>query len=278
MADNIETPQTEGAEPTLELTPEEQQALDKVRGNKPDYVEENFNPDGTPKDTFEIPEKFKGKTAEEIAKAYVELEKMKSKETQEQPTKDPETIKNDPQEQPKEETEAEKEVNKLLEPKDFKKYEESYLQNGELTEADYKELADRGLSKEIVDTYIEAQKIRGEVYTKTIYETAGGEEAYNQMIEWARENFTEAQAKRFDSDITSGNLEYAKEAIETLKLRMGNPPRRIEGQSIGDGGLKPFSNRQEYFNAVRNPAYKTDRKYAELVDNRYLAGRQKGLY
>jgi len=275
MADEV----TNNEEVTLELTPEEQKALERVRGEGEDYVDKNFNPDGTPKDTFEMPEKFQGKSAEEIARAYMELEKLKTKQ-QDSPNTPTETEaeeENTTEQIDDTAKEAEEQANKLLTPKDFKKYEEAYLQEGKLSDDLYKELEQKGLSKEIVDTYIDAQKVKGEVYKKTIYDTAGGEQAYNQMVEWARENLSETQAKRFDQDILSGDMNIAKEAIEVLKLRMGTPPRRIEGQTQGNG-LKPFQTRDEYFKAVRNPAYKTDRRYAELVDNRYLAGRQQGLY
>jgi glutamyl/glutaminyl-tRNA synthetase len=272
---------------TPEITPEDQRYIDRARGEHKEesVVNEHYQADGTPVESFKMPEKFEGKSAEDIAKAYMELEKLKSKQADSESTvgqneeKSPKTI-DSSSEANKDAPEASTEqVNKTLTRQDFTKYEQSYADNGGLTEGDYKELEAKGLSKEVVDDYIDSLRLKGEVYKNKLYEASQGEEGWNSMIEWARENLTQTQAKRFDDAIKSGNIDDALYEVENIKLRMGTPPRRIEGQSAGDGGgIKPFSTRSEYFEAMRNPAYNKDKGYREMVDSKYIAGRQKGLY
>ena len=267
------------------LTPEEQKALDKVRGNTKDYVEDNFNEDGTPKSDFEIPEKFKGKSTEEIVKAYLELEKMKSKQgdTSKKPEDSSEETnglsemsdKGDEEKDPEEPSKDSEETPKIT-TETFTKYEQAFLEKGQLEEEHYKELEGLGFSKDMVDAYIEGQKARGQLYASQIYSVVGSEEAYNELVAWGRENLSDVAKKDFDEKIKSNNIELAKLAIETLQAQRGLPPRRVEGTAGADtGGLKPFSDKGDWMKAVRNPMYGKDRRYTELVDKRYILSKQK---
>ena len=91
-----------------------------------------------------LPEKFKN--AEELSKAYSELEKQFSAQKSE-----PEEEGNDNIAIPKHE-EASQEINSL------EKYSTEYAEKGELTEKSYDELAKQGLPKDLVDGYIAGQK------------------------------------------------------------------------------------------------------------------------
>lgn len=274
----MESPEVVSEQGGLQLTPDEQKALDRVRGNKPDYVDENFNEDGTPKNDFEMPEKFKGKSTEDIVKAYLELEKLKSKQTNTEPPEDQKST-NDPQttsdthEDGKEVTEP---PSGVVTPEFFKKFEEAVVKEGKLSDSHYKELESKGFSKEMVDTYIDGQKAKGQLYASEIYNHSGGQEAYNELVEWARDNLSDIAKKDFDDKIMSGNSELAKLAIDVVMAQRGTSPRRVEGTSNADvGGMKPFKDKGEWQSYVRNPLYAKDKKYTEMVDKRYLLSKRK---
>lgn len=258
------------------LSPEEQSALARARGTTEQYVDSKYNDDGSPKEEqIEIPEKFKGKSLEDVVKAYTELEKkLSEKNTSSEPPQ--EENKKDTSEKEQSNSEVEDKVNAILSPKDFKKYEEAYLSQGALTDEHYKELEGKGFSKEIVDLYIEGAKAREQLYTQQIYNVAGGEEAYNELITWASQNLDQSTAQRLNEDLMSGSVERAKFAVETLQLRKGTPPRRVEGNSAASGDIKAYRSKTEWQKDVRDPNYGKDKKFTAMVDAKFLASKKKG--
>lgn len=257
----------EQVSPEANLSPEEQSALARARGTTEQYADSKYNDDGSPKEeTIEIPEKFQGKSLEDVVKAYTELEKkLSQKQSETTPTESKEDT-----------TDVEDKVNATLSPKDFKKYEEAYLSQGTLTDDHYKELEGKGLSKEIVDLYIEGAKAREQLYSQQIFNVAGGEEAYNELITWASQNLDVATATRLNEDLMSGSIDRAKFAVETLQLRKGTPPRRVEGNSAASGDIKAYRSKTEWQKDVRDPNYGKDKKFTAMVDAKFIASKNKG--
>lgn len=260
MADDI----TLGGE---QLAPQDQAALDRARGVTNDDANP-YNEDGSLKnEPFEIPEKFKGKSPEEIVKSYLELEKKLSEKQPNNPEKAPE---------PTPES-VEAQVNSTLTPKDFEVYEKAYLENGKLDDNHYKELEKKGLSKEIIDLYIEGAKARDTIYTNAIYEAAGGAEEYKELVKWASENITDQSViADINRDLSSGNVAKAKWAVENLQLRRGTPPRKLEGSSVADTATKGYKDKSEWQRDVSNALYGRDKKYTQAVDARYLVSKKRG--
>lgn len=262
MADDI----TLGGE---QLTPQDQAALDRARGVTNDDTNP-YNEDGSLKnEPVEIPEKFKGKSLEDVVKAYTELEKKLSEKQATIPENEP---------TPKVQQDAvEAKVNAALTPKDFEVYEKAYLENGKLDDNHYKELEKKGLSKEIIDLYIEGAKARDTIYTNAIYEAAGGEAEYKDLVKWAGENITDQSViADINRDLTSGNVAKAKWAVENLQLRRGTPPRKLEGSSVADTATKVYKDKSEWRRDVSNALYGRDKKYTQAVDARYLVSKKRG--
>ena len=109
-----------------------------------------------------LPEKFA--SAEELAKAYGELEKKMSA----------------PQEEVAESTEeVPQEVQQL------DKYYEEYTENNELSDKSYTELESMGLSRDLVDGYIAGQKALADNDVATIHNVVGCQDNYAQLLEWS---------------------------------------------------------------------------------------------
>lgn len=254
--------------PEANLSPEEQSALNRARGTTESYTDSRYDAEGNPVgEAPELPEKFKGKSLEDVVKAYTELEKKLS---QKQPEVTPTETKEDT-------TVVEDKVNATLTPKDFTKYEEAYLSQGALSDDHYKELAKKGLSREVVDLYIEGAKAREQLFTTQIYNVAGGEDSYNELIQWASQNLDVATATRLNEDLMSGSVERAKFAVETLQLRKGTPPRRVEGTSASQGDVKAYRDKNEWKRDVADPMYGRDKKFTAMVDAKFLASKKRGI-
>lgn len=249
--DTIETPV---------YTPEEQAALDRYEGKEPDTLAD-YNPDGTPKEPEAILGKFKSQ--EDLVKAYQELEK---KLGQPQTTEEP---KGESKETPKEVPE---EAKGLLSSNDFDNFSKEYNESGSLSEDTYKALEAKGLSKDIVDNYINGQKALADTKAQKLLDYVGGTEEYNSLVAWAKLNYTQEQAEAFDNALYSGNESKVQEQIDLLNYRMSKTVvNRVNGtSSSGTSGLKPFTDKGDWQKAVSSSLYGRDAKYTSMVDGRYL--------
>lgn len=251
----------------VEFTPEEQAAAARLDTPEDDGgLPEGYNADGTAKEEL-ILGKFK--TAEDLQKAYTELEKKLG-----QP-------KDTPAETPKE-AEVPKEAEGLIKPDDFTTFSEEFNKNGSLSEDTYKSLEKKGLSKDVVDAYIEGQKALAENKANKLLNYVGGADRYNSMVEWARTNYTSEQSKSFDEALFSGDESRVQEQVDLLSFRMskqtGQPQRRLEGTSTDmGGGLKPFESKTEWQRAMSDRNYGRDMKYTRMVDARYVKAIDAGI-
>lgn len=246
-----------------QLTPEQQavetEALARLNGEQSDPLE-GFNEDGTAKEEL-IAGKFK--TQEDLLKAYKELETKlgQPKETVQEETKEvvPDVVEKG-----------------VLSPNDFDSFSKEYNEKGSLGEDTYKTLEKKGLSKEIVDAYIEGQKAIAQTKADKLLNYVGGKDTYNSMIEWAKTNYDAEQAKMFDEALFSGKEGLIKDQIDLLSFRMNSKGvKRLEGASTsGVAGLKPFSDKGEWQSMTRNKLYGTNEAYTNMVDGRYLASKR----
>lgn len=231
---------------TIEVTPEEQQALDNLRGktdsSSESKVPDGFNEDGTPKENL-ILGKFKSQ--EDLEKAYKELETKLGQPKQEETPKQ-EEIKTDDK-QP---------INS------FDVYEKEFFETGKLSEDSYKALEKMGFNKTMVDAYVAGQEALAKIKIQEVYSAVGGESSFKQLTEWAGNNYTESQIKEFNDAMNSGNDERMSKELELLVFRAGknNPskPKRIEGTSASSGGMQPFRDKGEFSEYTANKLYGKD--------------------
>ena len=196
-----------------------------------------------------LPEKFKN--AEELSKAYTELEKQYSGR--------------------KEETKPE-DIAQEVQDKGLDKYYNEYAETGELTDKSYSELAKQGLDKKLVDSYIEGQKLVADTQTKSIQEVAGGTEKYNELVSWAGNNLSEAEQKVFNDMVDSGDVETAKFAVQGLMTKAGstynpNQPSLFEGTS-DITSPDAYTSVSQVTDAMNDPRYDKDPSFRKEVENK----------
>ena len=282
MSDVIEggNPAPEGGEGVLtEQQQIEADAVERFRKSQPGYVDPNPMPEGHNYDVTpiteddKIPEKYKGKTIEEVIEMHQEAEKKIS-------NPDP---KPDPTPKPKEEGTPEPKVDGEPKPEatGFQKFVEEYQTSGAISEDSYTELEAKGFSKGDIDGYIEGQKAIGQKFTESIHGLTGGEEGYTNLINWASENMDEASISEYNDAIMAGDQAKVTRLVEYMALKHGsatpNQPNRINGNGESEGGgLKTFANKGEWMEATNNRLYGKDKKYTEMVDQRYLKSKRKG--
>ena len=200
----------------------------------------------------------KFKSQEDLAQAYENLEKkLGEKQSQEQPTEtedegDPNSESND--------------VSNAIEDAAI-----AYAENGELSEANYKELAKLNITKDIVDTYIRGQQALISAEEVEITNSIGGQENYEAMAEWARNSLPSEEIDSFDQIVESSTPEAAKMAVKGLYARFlsegGQQPNIRQGQTSGSA-VQPFQSNAQVVEAMRDKRYENDPAYREEVERR----------
>ena len=159
------------------------------------------------------------------------------------------------------------------------KMNEHFMQNeGTLTDEMYETLNNAGLNKDLVDSYLQGVRADAGFNTTTaptlsdpeiqeIQSIAGGKAGYEQLMTWASENMTDADAKNFDEVIETANKAAVTFAVKALMGQyedaVGRDSNLIQGKAS-----KPTETYRSMAEVVRdmgNPLYDTDEAYRDDV-------------
>ena len=166
MVDKVEIQEEEtGIEQPVEQTNETQSAQSKPEG---------------------LPEKFN--SVEDLAKSYAELEKKLGGQSQETKDEVDPVAKATPKSDNNLEI-AEKAVTDAG--LDMSSLQAEYAEKGELDTKSYEALEKAGISKEYVDSYIAGQEAIAKTQADEIKSTVGGDDTYQEMVDWASKNMTD---------------------------------------------------------------------------------------
>ena len=210
--------------------------------------------DNTTRSTDEVrpdwlPEKFK--SAEDLAKAYSELEKKQS----------------EPVEQPAEDATYENETT----PQPMDKFYTEYQEQGGLSEKSYEELGKMGLNKELVDGYIAGQEAIANTEVQQIHNLVGGQENYTKVIDFAKTNLSEVEQNAFNETLETGSIEQVKFAVQAIASRAGvnseQPQSMINGDTI-ETASDTFESSAQVIEAMNDKRYQTDPAYRKKVEDK----------
>lgn len=206
----------------------------------------------------------KYKDVSELEKAYTELQSkmgQQSSEAQEEAPKEETPQVSDSVEEAKETVE-----NKGL---DFDGLYNEYGENGNLSPETYSNLEQAGLSKEVVDSYIQGQEAIQQQQVNALQAEVGGESEYQAMIEWAGSNLSESEQDAFNA--TLDNAESAKFAIQGLNARYKAANPNLIGGNRTSGGSntsRGYTTKSEMMEAMSSPKYKVDHTYRAEVQRK----------
>lgn len=221
-----------------------------------------------------IPEKFRSaeNPYEAMAKSYAELEKKlgmdkdDGKGSEEGEHKDEEK----PDESNSDNTGDDNKGDDSEGTIDFQKYYGEYSDKGELSEDSYKELADKGIPKEVVDTYIKGAQAQTDAALATAYDIAGGEEAFNEMVAWAETDLPDAELAKYNKQLETDH-ELAVRGLYDKYVKSGKAPvNRVRGDGKPDvrDAFTPFKSQEEVTQAMKDRRYATDPAYRKEVEAR----------
>lgn len=203
----------------------------------------------------------KYKDAQDLEKAYIELQKKLGSQEDEKPEEPVE------KEEVKEEKEEEVEVGFL-----DRLWEES---QGEYTDATMKELSEmspRDLAEMHLQYRADNQQPQQEPLTEEtvsqLKDVAGGEKAYDSMLGWAKDSLSENEINMYDKVIEKGDPLACFFAIQSLKYRFdeasGSDGEMLTGKAPSTGG-DSFSSQAEVVRAMSDPRYDDDPAYRQQI-------------
>ncbi len=216
----------------------------------------------------------KFKSAEDLEKAYKELESKLGKK-EEASTED-----ND---QTSAEESVDEPVENLSDTAQFiqEASAEYFSNNNSLTPDTIQKLKELP-SNQLIDAYMELQKdatIQQQTLTDAdanqILSSIGGEDVYNEALGWAVDNLKPDEVAAFDNVINSGNKDAIFFAANALVQRyqndVGFEGKRVSGKAVKAQSAKAFRSQAELARAISDPRYRTDPAYRLDIQDRLAA-------
>jgi hypothetical protein len=217
----------------------------------------------------------KFKSAEDLEKAYLELQKKLGQKENDSSSSDDEEESDDstPSE---EESPVVKRVNFLREAS-----EEYYSNDNSLKPETIEKLKEMP-SEELIEAYLELQKNNpattaqpiSEDAAKEIVSSVGGQEAYNETLAWAADNLKPEEVAAYDNVINSGNKDAIFFAVQALNQRYKDSVG-FEGQQVSGKApkstIKGFRSNAELAAAISDKRYRTDPAYRYDVEQKLAA-------
>lgn len=153
---------------------------------------------------------------------------------------------------------------------DFNQAIKEYNEYGALSSKTMADLAQAGYPSEVIEGFIESRQNLESEFTNAVYSVAGGEQAYNKVIEWAQGNLSNKVLSSFNRAIDNNNLEAVTLMFEGMKAKMiakqGTRNPTIMGGGVTTGGYKGFSSKQEVVEAMSDPRYGADPSYTRAIE------------
>ena len=134
-------------------------------------------------------------------------------------------------------------------------------------------------SKELVEAYMEASKSSpakqddiatdmSDEQVKNVQDSVGGQQKYNDILQWAVDNLDQSEIKGFDSVVELGNPEAIKIAISGMKSKYdeanGYEGRMLQGKPAQTSN-DAFRSQAEVVKAMSDPRYDSDPAYRQDI-------------
>mgnify|MGYP001185770211 FL=1 len=210
----------------------------------------------------------KFENADELEKAYLELQKKLGSDDEEKSDDEPEAEAEKPEEP--EESPATTLINDAS-----KEWSDNDGKLSEETMAKFSEMSSQDLVQAYMDIQANApQKAEPAAVDLTdkevsdIQQSVGGEEDYNKMISWASESMEKPQLDAFNRIINSGGYEAVKIAVAGMRAAYENSEGYEGKMLVGKGpatSSDTFRSQAEVVKALGDPRYDKDPAYRQDI-------------
>lgn len=208
-----------------------------------------------------LPEKFG--SAEDLAKAYSELETKQSQKTEATPEATTES--ND--------LEIDQAADDAVQAAglNMADLQSEYDTNGTLNEESFAALEKAGISKDYVDAFIAGQEAIANNIGNEVRAGVGGNESYNELMSWAKDSLQPNEIAAYNDAVNSGNLDTIKLAVGGLKARYdsanGTEPQLVSGKNAPDAA-NGFESWAQLTEAMKDARYAKDPAYRAEIQKK----------
>jgi hypothetical protein len=222
----------------------------------------------------------KFKSAEDLEKAYKELEKKLGQQSNEEQSDEVSDEGEGDQEGSEEgdgqEVEADETVDFLQQAND------EYWSNSQELKPETVQKLKELPSEQLVEAYLKWTKDQpaaqaqplDDATANEIVKTVGGPEQYTQTLEWASENLSPDEVAAYDNVINSGNKDAIFFAVQALAQKYRDAVG-FEGKSVSGKAtrstVKGFRSQAELARAISDPRYRNDPAYRIDIEERLAA-------
>lgn len=202
----------------------------------------------------------KFQTAEDLAKAYNELERKLGQQAQPQPQPQPQPV----------------DLNAALAP-----YYKEVQTSGTLSPESVARISEStGLPASMVDLHVRGvTALRQQVHSQ-LHEAVGGQEQFQTLVDWAKQNQASA-VSAINDQLSRADVEAAKVALMGLKTmyEQSNPTQITPsgGMRPQDPKVQPFEDWSEVTQAMADDRYARDRAYRKEVEDRMAVSQLQGV-
>ena len=201
--------------------------------------------------------------AEELEKAYIELQRKLGDSDE----GDEEEVSEDEGEEV-EETEAEYTEAQTL----ISNASQEYAETGNISDEMMEQFGEMS-SQDLVEAYMNIQANAPEAVADELSESevnsiknsVGGDQAYDSVMQWAGENLDPDQVDAFDNIIATGNSTAIQMMVNGLKAQYdssnGYEGRMLSGKSANAGSSDVFRSQAELVAAMSDSRYESDPAY-----------------
>ena len=204
----------------------------------------------------------KYKDAQELEKAYINLQKKLGEDGEEEnqvEAEQEEVLPEEPEESSEEFSEAAQVISSAA--------EEFDANDGQITQETYDQLSSMS-SQDLVQAYMEVQSSIepeaseapdiSDAEVNEIKNSFGGEEAYGQVTEWAAANLDQGTVQAFDNIVNNGDIDTIRLAVAGLRAQYENA-NGYEGRMVQ--GKAPVQTRDVFRSQAELVAAMSDSRY-----------------
>ena len=223
----------------------------------------------------------KYKDAEELERAYIELQKKmgEGESPESQSTDEPQSVSDTYNEDGSVNYSTAKErygdeLGDIFEASEIDpwKMNETFMEKGTLDEVQFKDLEDAGIPRHAVESYLSGlynstwgsqPETLTERDVAEMYDLAGGKAVYDSMTEWAATNLSQEDIKAFDDVTNTGNKAAVRFAVKALMGQFedaqGKTPELVTGKNARAGTT--YRSMAEVVRDMESPQYEKDEAY-----------------
>lgn len=217
----------------------------------------------------------KFKSAEDLEKAYLELQKKLGQK--EEPTQD----EGEDTQEVSDDSPSNEEEQPITQRVNFlKEASEEYYSNDNALKPETIQKLKEMPSDELIEAYLELQKNNpvvqqqplSEADASNIVASVGGQDAYNETLAWAADNLKPEEVAAYDNVVNSGNKDAIFFAVQALNQRYkdstGFEGQQVSGRAPKASAVKGFRSNAELASAISDPRYRNDPAYRYDIEQK----------